>query len=254
MKEYNATRFLLLRSDVFVHLSAIAVIGGYLAFIGYFCLEAGVALCISEPMTTLSDWSYLLDPHSLLLATPGLLSAGILTLISRKASNDAILPLAMVIIPAVFYAVLYVSGVSLQDARDYGWVGEEAPPVPARELLDLVDFSLVHWALVKKCIGTWIGMVFVVSFASCLDIAAISMDMGEALDTNKEMVTVGTSNLMSGICFGFTGSYIFSQVSHSARLVAARREPLGDAFGQLAEHSLTKLFLSDYFYLQNWVS
>lgn len=35
-----------------------------------------------------------------------------------------------------------------------------------------------------------------------------SMDMGEALDTNKEMVTVGISNLMSGCSFGFTGKFI----------------------------------------------
>ena len=72
------------------------MIGGYLAFIGYFCLEAGVALCIGKPMTEISDWGYLLDPHSLLLATPGLISAGILTIISRKCDNDAILPITMV--------------------------------------------------------------------------------------------------------------------------------------------------------------
>ena len=37
-------------------------------------------------------------------------------------------------------------------------------------------------------------MVFVVSFSSCLDVAAISMDMGEALDVNNELMTVGISN------------------------------------------------------------
>ena len=47
--------------------------------------------------------------------------------------------------------------------------------------------------------------------------AAVSMDMGEALDTNKEMVTVGTSNLMSGLLCGFTGSYIFSQTIFTYR-------------------------------------
>ena len=43
------------------------------------------------------------------------------------------------------------------------------------------------------------------------------MDMGEALDTNAEMVTVGTANLMSGLTFGFTGSYIFSQTIFTYR-------------------------------------
>ena len=40
----------------------------------------------------------------------------------------------------------------------------------------------------------FLGMVFVVSFSSCLDVAAISMDMGEALDVNNELKTVGISN------------------------------------------------------------
>jgi SulP family sulfate permease len=43
------------------------------------------------------------------------------------------------------------------------------------------------------------------------------MDMGEALDTNKEMVTVGISNVMSGLTGGFTGSYIFSQTIFTYR-------------------------------------
>lgn len=121
-------------------------------------------------MTTLGDWATLLEPHSLLLAAPGLLSAGVLTFISRKATNDAILPMTMVLIPAAFYTVLLITGVSLDDARASGWVGEEVPPVDIQDLLQLVDLKLVHWELVSKCIGTWVGMVFVVSFASCLDI------------------------------------------------------------------------------------
>ena len=175
--------------------------------LGYFCLEAGVALCIGKSMKDLRDWAYLLEPHSLLLATPGLLSASLISFISRKATNDAILPLAMILIPASFYALLLIFGVSLDEAREAGWVGEVAPPVQAKDLLSLIDFKLVHWHLVSKCIGTWLGMLFVVSFASALDVAAISMDMGEALDTNGEMVTVGIANCMSGCLFGFTGSY-----------------------------------------------
>ena len=68
------------------------------------------------------------------------------------------------------------------------------PPVPVSELFKLVDFKLVHWGLWTEIFSTWAGMVFVVSFASCLDVAAISIDMGEALDTNHELATVGICN------------------------------------------------------------
>ena len=145
------------------------VVGGYLAFIGYFCCQAGVALCISEPMVDLKDWGYLLQPKYLLLAAPGLLTALLLTWISRKATNPSSLPMTMVAIPALFYIVIYATGIGLEGAREGGWVGEVAPPVPVSDLIRLVNLSLVRWDLIYEIIWTWVGMIFVVSFASCLD-------------------------------------------------------------------------------------
>lgn len=128
------------------------VVGGYLAFIvsssrvciaflyvrvrclkrlivvslqnqGYFCLEAGIGLAISEPMTTLKDWVYVLNLEAVLLATPALLSGLVLTWLSRYSTNDAALPLAMVAIPALFYVVISITGAGLEGAREGGWVG-----------------------------------------------------------------------------------------------------------------------------------
>lgn len=148
-------------------------------------------------MVDFEDWKYLADPENMLLAFPGLLAGLVLTVISRKATNDAMLPLAMVGIPALFYAVIFGTGAGLEGARAGKWVGQIAPPVPVQDLFELVEFSLVRWDLVGEVIWTWVGMVFVVSFASCLDVAAISMDKGEALDTNRELATVGIGNCKS---------------------------------------------------------
>jgi SulP family sulfate permease len=178
---------------------------------------AGTALCISESMMELKDWAYLLDPHHLLLATPGLLTGLLFTYISRNAESDAFLPACMVMIPVIFYCIIFFTGAGLEGAREGGWVGEEMPASSVTDLFHLIDFSLVHWHLISKVLATWIGMVFVVSFASCLDVAAISIDMGEALDTNKELATVGICNFMSGCTIGFTGSYIFSQTIFTYR-------------------------------------
>ena len=43
------------------------------------------------------------------------------------------------------------------------------------------------------------------------------MDMGEPLDTDRELMTVGWSNLISGCLGGFPGSYIFSQTIFTYR-------------------------------------
>lgn len=151
-------------------------------------------MCISKPMIALGDWKYLLEPQNLLLAVPGLAAGLVLTLTSRLATNSGVLPLIMVAIPAFFYIIMYLTGSTLDDVRQSGWVGAEAPSVPVGNLFHLVDFQQVRWDLISEIFATWVGMVFVVSFASCLDVAAISIDMGEALDTNKELGTVGICN------------------------------------------------------------
>ena len=76
-------------------------------------------------------------------------------------------------------------------------------------------------------------MYVVVAFSSSLDVAAIQMDMGRQLDFNHELVTVGISNLISGVCGGYTGSYIFSQTLFTFR--TGTRSRLCGAFVCVAE-------------------
>ena len=98
------------------------------------------------------------------------------------------------------------------NAHYFPFVPDAAPPVPVTELFSLVDFSLVRWDLVRSILPMWVGLAFVVSFGSCLDITAIFVDMGEStLDINRELSTIGLGNVLSGLCLGYTGSYIFSQ-------------------------------------------
>ena len=63
-----------------------------------------------------------------------------------------------------------------------------------------------------------LGLFFVVTFGSCLDVAAIQADMPEPIDFNNELATVGISNMVVGVSgSGYTGSYIFSQTIFSMR-------------------------------------
>jgi hypothetical protein len=78
------------------------------------------------------------------LAAPGLIAGLLLTYLSRTATNDAILPGAMVAIPIVFYVIIWWTGIGLEGAREGGWVGEINPPVPVSDLFQLVTFSSIR--------------------------------------------------------------------------------------------------------------
>ena len=58
----------------------------------------------------------------------------------------------------------------------------------------------MHWGAVPRQLITWMGMYFVVAFSSCLDVAAIEMDVGKSLDVHHELGNVvGISNVVSGL-------------------------------------------------------
>jgi len=64
--------------------------------------------------------------------------------VSRHATNEALLPLTMVLIPLAFFGALLVTGSSMDDARDFGWVGTaQANPGSIASVAELIDLSKV---------------------------------------------------------------------------------------------------------------
>jgi len=199
------------------------VIGGQIVFIAAFCFRAGVALSVGHDLDSLQAWSDLYDPHSVVLVLPGILAGVGLSAVARSFKHFLALPLAMVCVPLVFYGVLYLGGETMDGARDFGWLGPSNVPASWQSSLALYQVwplsSLggIEWWVLPYQLPTLLGMIFVVSFSSCLDIVAIEMDGGRPLNKNHELSTVGLSNLIAGVCGGFTGSYIFSQTIFTFR-------------------------------------
>ncbi|CAM9587850.1 unnamed protein product, partial [Phaeothamnion confervicola] len=201
----------------FVSYLPMPVVGGYLGFIGFFCLEAGLGLCTGKVVDGPATWPELFNWHDVLLCLPGVLFGALLFWVGRSFAHFAALPAAIVAAPLLFYVGLGMSGKNLQDARDAGLVGASREPADWTEALSLYRPGLIRWDALPHQIPVWLGMVVVVAFSSSLDVAAIEMDMGRPLDTNAELVTVGIGNMASGLTGGFTGSYIFSQTIFTYR-------------------------------------
>ncbi|OWZ13038.1 Sulfate Permease, partial [Phytophthora megakarya] len=194
------------------------VIGGYLAFIGIFCLYAGLALSTG---LVINDFSSMLDmfhdTHNILLCVPGFLGGATLLIVSQNFKNPFALSTAIMVMPVLFFLVLAIGSISLDEARQDGWVDPVVKTASISELVNLFDFNLVHWNQIPSQIITWLGMVFIVAISSSLDVVAIEIDMGSKLDINHELKTVGWSNVVSGILGGYTGSYIFGQTIFTCR-------------------------------------
>eukprot|EP00873_Tetraselmis_striata_P011505 jgi/Tetstr1/431769/TSEL_021268.t1 len=132
----------------------VPVVGGYLAFVGYFCCVAGIALAAAVPLDSLSDWLQLLTAQSAMRLLPMLGTWLALHNTVHHISHPLGLPVVICCIPALFFAVLYLSGTSLQEAQKAGWAPE---PVPggtepfwaAWEMYGLENFpGNIHWKAV----------------------------------------------------------------------------------------------------------
>lgn len=213
-----------LRLASYVEYLPTPVVGGYLAFIGFFCGQGGMALMSNVEVEGIMDWYKFGHMRQILLSLPGLIGGIGIYVSMRTIKHMAVLPCAVTLIIVTFYITLEVGGLSLEDAKEMGWVNHaDAPPV-WYHTWDYFKFDKVVWSALPGQSLTAISMIIVVALSSSLDIAAIDLEIPKPLEYNYELRMIGLSNILSGLSGGYTGSYIFSQTIFSLR--AGIRSPL----------------------------
>ena len=208
-----------LKMASFVQFLPMPVVGGYLAFIGFFCGEAGLAMMANEEVTKLSEWGKFCSIKAVILIAPGLMGGITVSLLMRCVSSPYVLPCFMGAFLSVFFIILAVTNTSLNDARAYGWVAPLVPEAPFYESWATypTELSEIDWSAFPPQMLKVVGLFLIVAFSSSLDVAAIEMECGRPLNYDHELQTVGVANLASGLTGGFSGSYIFSQTIFSFR-------------------------------------
>ncbi|KAL7473696.1 hypothetical protein ACHAXS_014188 [Conticribra weissflogii] len=194
-----------------------SVVGGYLAFIGFFCGQAGLALMASVDVSGLMEWYKFLDGRALVLMAPGMFGGVFIYFSVRRIRHMAVLPACIGLLLIVFYCALWVTGMSVEEAIENGWINEPVESVAWNHTWDYLRLNKVVWRVLPSQTLTLAAMISVVALSSSLDIAAIEMELKRPLNYNHELKTVGISNIVSGLTGGYTGSYIFSQTIFSLR-------------------------------------
>jgi len=196
-----------------------SVVGGYLAFIGFFCGISGVGLMAGVSKVT---WDVVCANLQFIL--PGIFGGIFIYSLVRYLRHMAVLPTCIVFLFATFYFILWMGGISVEEATNQGWIANTKPPPVWYHSWDYLKLDKVLWSALPQLLLTEISMIFVVALSSSLDIAAIELELKEPLDYDSELKMIGISNFVSGITGGYTGSYIFSQSIFSLR--AGIRSPL----------------------------
>jgi sulfate permease, SulP family len=189
-----------------------SVVGGYLAFIGWFCGVSGIGLMAGSSDVTPS---VIVDRFRYIC--PGVIFGLAIYLVSRRLRHMAVLPVGILMVILLFYGVVWTTNTTVVEATRNGWIREMDPPPVWYHTWDFLRWGKVDWSAMPRLALTELSMIFVVALSSSLDVAAIELELKRPLDYNHELKMVGLSNVVSGMTGGYTGSYIFSQSIFSLR-------------------------------------
>ncbi|KAJ3491948.1 hypothetical protein NLJ89_g11288 [Agrocybe chaxingu] len=182
------------------------ILVGCIGGVGAFLIETGltVSMRISDDDFTISLETLrmmFLDGHVLLLWSIPLALAILLRVITSRVRHQLIFPLYFIVIPIVFYIVVAAARLDMGVLRREGWVFDMGASArePWYKFYSYYDFGKVRWGPLWATLPTQFALLFFNILHPPLNVPALAVSLNDDVDTNKELVAHGYSNLLSGV-------------------------------------------------------
>ncbi|RKP13673.1 sulfate transporter family-domain-containing protein [Piptocephalis cylindrospora] len=180
------------------------ILVGCIGGVGYFLLQTGfevtTRLDLSLSLATLKDlFSLAVFP---LWLCPFVLAL-LLRALQLRFHHPMVVPLFFLVVPCLFYALVPLGPWSLEDLRDLGWLFPlPKPAVPFYDFWTKFNFAATSWSTIPRTIPIMLGLTFFGILHVPINVPALGVSTGRDVDTNRELVAHGWSNLLAG----FTGT------------------------------------------------
>ncbi|MGK2924756.1 MAG: SLC26A/SulP transporter family protein [Lysobacterales bacterium] len=171
------------------------VICGFMAGIGWLLLEAGVGVVIDAPISEFREAIQDTDTLSKLLifiaAAMGLLAA------ATRLRRAWALPVASLGLVIIFYLVVLVKGLTMQELVAGGWLFDiPADTGGALRLLSTFSFSQVDTGFVVSVLPQILTIAFLALLTQSMSLSALMAAGNQDLDTSAEIEDMGAGNLL----------------------------------------------------------
>ncbi|GJJ14251.1 hypothetical protein Clacol_008515 [Clathrus columnatus] len=195
------------------------ILVGCIGGIGIFLIETGfeVAVGIKGGFDyTPRTFALLFEPRNFVLWAPALGLALGLRLITTRWNHQLVFPLYFLSIPVVFYMVVAIAKLSITELRQAGWLFDMGSTTePWYHFYSYFDFQKTNYRILWQTIPTQLALLFFNILHPPLNVPALAVSLDQDVDTNKELIGHGYSNLFAGL----TGSvYVLSKV-HILKLI-----------------------------------
>lgn len=195
------------------------VMAGFFAGTGLLIVKGAVPVMMEIPLTpeNLILW---FKSENLLLWCPGLLVGLLLLKIETRVDNPLAIPLALVLAMGLFYALLFVTGTTVEQARSMGLLFHGFslsgffPPI-GPHLWQNVDVS----ALTGQY-GTILSIVLISPILCLILISAIEVGTGKEVNLERDLKAAGAANIFLGLFGGAVSFHTAADTVLSYRLGA----------------------------------
>ncbi|KAG6841586.1 hypothetical protein C0991_009342 [Blastosporella zonata] len=182
------------------------ILVGCIGGVGAFLMQTGftVSMRIGEDDLG-ADWKTIqmmfLDTHNLTLWVIPLILAVLLRVITYKFHHQLIFPIYFLVIPVIFYVIVAALGLDLWDLRRAGWIFDMGTGESEAwyKFYSYLDFGSIRFGALWATMPTQFALLFFNILHPPLNVPALSVSLDEDIDTNKELVSHGYSNLLSGL-------------------------------------------------------
>ncbi|OAX35963.1 hypothetical protein K503DRAFT_696020 [Rhizopogon vinicolor AM-OR11-026] len=233
------TFFLLgyLRLGVLIGFFPRHILVGCIGGVGIFLILTGLTVSTRLPSDALDPPTletlryFALNPHALAQWVPPAVLAVLLRLITMRWKHQLVFPIYFMIIPAVFYVVVAAAQLDLNALRKDGWLFDSTEGAGGVEdewygFYSYLDFGLIQFTPIWTTLPIQFALLFFNILHPPLNVPALSVSLDEDIDTNKELVGHGYSNLLAGFLgtvpnyLVYVNTLLFYRVGGGTRLAS----------------------------------
>ena len=174
------------------------LVGGFLAGLGWFLLQGGVAIASGTALTW-ETLPRLLESETIWRWLPGAVYAFGLLAVTKLWRHYLVLPVCLILAVGLCHLVLFLLGISSEEAREAGIFFVGLPPGASWPPIEPGDLARVDWGIVASQFLGILGVTLVALISIVLNAGALELGSGVELDMNREFRVEGTACLAAGL-------------------------------------------------------
>src|SRR5262245_37549011 len=226
----------LLKWGKYTQLIPYPVVGGFLAGVGLLMLSATIKF-LSGVTLTIDSLPQFLSLDMTLRWLPSLVAASLLYWGMNRFRSVLILPLGLICVMGLFYAVAAAWSLSVESLRGSGFVFTSIPAGGVFDSLAWLSVSSIDWKVVLNAKDEIGALILVCMIGATLATTGLEIGAHIELDANRELRAHGLANLASALVAGIPAftlagpSLTYYQLGASSRAMPILRTLFALALG-----------------------